>query len=86
MKKHMEKVSVSIRIPALDNSYDFIVPNNMAVRDVQKLISRILTSEYGVADSMSVLTMIDINDGKALRQECSFSQQGISDGAKLLLL
>lgn len=82
----MEKVSISVRIPALDNSYDFIVPNNMAVRDVQKLIARILTSEYGVSESTSELMMLDTNDGKALRQECSFLQQGISDGAKLLLI
>ena len=82
----MEKISIAVRIPALDNSYDFIVPDNMTVQDVQKLIIRILSSEYGVSNNNMGLQLFDMTDGKALRMECTFMQQGISDGAKLLLI
>lgn len=81
----MEKVSLSVRVPALDGSYDFIVPDNMAVRDVQKLMARILESEYGVSGNISDLMLLDMSDGEVLRLECSFKQLGISDGARLML-
>lgn len=82
----MEKISVTVRIPALGGTYDFIVPGSMAVRDVQQLMIKILVSEYGVSDNISDLMLFGMEDGKALRPECSFAQLGVSDGAKLLLI
>ena len=82
----MEKISITVRVPALDNTYDFIVPSNMAVRDVQQLMMKILNSEYGISDSTSDLTLFDRDDATVLRMECSLSQLGIGDGAKLVLM
>lgn len=42
----MEKISITVKIPALDSTYDFIVPNNMSVKNAQNLMIRILNSEY----------------------------------------
>lgn len=82
----MEKISITVRIPALDNTYDFIVPNNMSVQNVQNLIVKILSSEYGISTTNNDVMLFDTSDNKALRLECSFAQLGISDGAKLLML
>lgn len=82
----MEKISISVKIPALDNTYDFLVPSNMSVRNVQNLIIRILNSEYGISDKSTDVMLIDTRDNLALRLECSFDQLGISDGSKLLLI
>lgn len=82
----MTNITITIRIPALGNSFDFIVPNNMSVKDAQSLIIQILSSEYGVPNIGNEVTLFDTDDGKALRLECSFAQLGISDGAKLLLI
>jgi len=82
----LEKISVTVKIPALNDTYEFIIPNNMSVRNVQNLIIRILNSEYGISDKSSDVMLFDMNDNTALRLECSFSQLGISDGAKLLLI
>lgn len=82
----MEKISITVKIPALGNAYDFIVPNNMSIRNAQSLMIRILSSEYGISDKSNDVILFDMNDNKALRLECSFSQLGISDGAKLLLI
>lgn len=46
----MEKISITVKIPALDSTYDFIVPNNMSVKNAQNLMIRILNSEYGISD------------------------------------
>ena len=73
----MEKISITVKIPALDSTYDFIVPNNMSVK---------LNSEYGISDKSADAMLFDTSDNTALRLECSFAQLGISDGAKLLLI
>lgn len=82
----MEKISITVRVPVLDSTYDFIVPSNMAVRDVQQLMMKILNSEFGISDSTSDLTLFDRDDATVLRMECSLSQLGIGDGAKLVLM
>ncbi len=82
----MEKASVTVRIPALDGNYDFLIPDNMAVEDVLSLMARILESEYGVSGSAKGLMLLDMADGQVLRMECSFKQLGVSDGTRLLMV
>lgn len=82
----MEKICISVKIPALDSTYNFIVPDNMSVRDAQGLMIKILHSEYGISDRSADTMLFDMGDNTALRLECSFAQLGISDGAKLLLI
>lgn len=82
----MEKISIAVKIPALNSTYDFIVPSNMSIRDAQKLMVRILSSEYGIADKNTDVMLFDMEDHMALRLECSFAQNGISNGAKLLMI
>lgn len=82
----MEKISITVKVPALDNTYDFIVPNNMCVQDAQNLIIQILSSEYGISRKSNDVMLFDMADGTMLRLECSFEQLGISDSAKLLLI
>ncbi len=82
----MERISISVKIPALDGTYDFLVPNNMSVRNAQNLMIKILNSEYGISDRGADATLFDMSDNTALRLECSFAQLGIPDGAKLILI
>ena len=37
----MEKISITVKIPALDSTYDFIVPNNMSVKNAQNIKLRV---------------------------------------------
>lgn len=82
----MEKISVTVKIPALGSTYDFIVPSNMSIRNAQNLMIRILNSEFGISDVNTDVMLFDLADNAALRLECSFVQLGISDGAKLLMV
>lgn len=82
----MEKISITVKIPALGNTYDFIVPSNMSIRNVQNLIIRILNSEYGISDRGADVMLFDMEDETALSLECSLDQLGISDGARLLMI
>lgn len=82
----MEKISISINIPAIGNTYEFMMPDSMSIQDAQNLIIRILSSEYGISKNNKDLMLFDLKDNLALRLECSFSQLGISDGARLLLI
>ena len=82
----MERISITVKVPALDSTFDFIVPNNMSIRNAQDLMVRILNSEYGISNKSTDVMLFDMSDNTALRPECSFAQLGISDGAKLLLI
>ena len=82
----MKKISVTVSVPALGNAYEFIVPDGMSVANVQKLMVRILCSEYGVRTGSEGLVLFDRADGAVLRQECSFRQLGIAEGAQLVLM
>ena len=82
----MEKISIAVKVPALGDIYDFIVPNNMSIRDALKLMIKILNSEYGISEKSTDVMLFDMKDNKVLRMECSFAQLGISDGAKLLMI
>jgi len=82
----MRKLSVNIDVPAIGQCHDFLIPANMAVKDVISLITNILVSEYGIAGNVSDVTLFGKDDARALRTECSLVQLGVSDGAKLLLI
>ena len=82
----MDTISITVRVPALDAAYDFLVPINMSVMNVQKLIIKILSSEYGILDNYTNSMLFDLSDNKALRFECSLAQLDISDGSELLLI
>ena len=82
----MEKISVSIVIPAIGVTSDFMIPADMAVKDAAGLIMRILRSEYGISENDSDVMLFDSADGLSLRPECSFAQQEIADGARLVLM
>ena len=86
MVKDMERITVSVRIPALGGSYEFLTPDSMAVKNVKKLMIRILSSEFNVHPSGDYAVLIDLRDHRQLLEELSFRQQGIEDGAELLLL
>lgn len=82
----MEKIAVTVKVPALDNVYEFLVPNRMPVKNILSLIVRILSSEYGISDNSEGLILFDTSDQTALPPESSFEQLGICDGAKLLMI
>lgn len=82
----MEKISITVKIPALNGSYEFIVPNKMSVKDVQQLMLNILSSEYGVSKNISDVRLFDTKDGSRLDLKYNFMQLSICDGAKLVLM
>lgn len=82
----MERIAVTVKVPALDNTYDFIVPGGMPVKSVLELMIRILSSEYGISGESNGAMLFDMSDRTALPLEYSFDQLGISDGAKLLMI
>lgn len=83
---NMEKISVSVRIPALDITHDFIVPSTMVISDVRQLVVDILCAEYGVTNDVEDIVFVDKADGKALSMGATLEKMGVGDGAKLMLL
>lgn len=82
----MGKISVTIRIPALNDERDFLIPEKMAVKDVIMLIAKILSEEFGVSDNVENLQLMDTLDGKTLGNNDTFETLNILDGARLVLV
>lgn len=82
----MDTVNINVKIPALGDTYEFIVPQNMPVSDVQFLMIKILNVEYGLSEDIANCVLFDIKDNKSLKWEYTFSQLGITDGANLILV
>lgn len=82
----MEAINITVKIPALGNTYEFLVPSNMPVSEVQFLMIKILNAEYGVSENVNDLLLFDTSDNKFLKLDCTFSQLGIISGANLMLI
>ncbi len=82
----MGSVSVTIRIPMLNNERDFMIPEKMRVKDVIMLIIKILNVEYGIPQSSENLLLLDMSDGKVLGNNDCFETLEIFDGARLMLV
>jgi len=82
----MKKLSVSVDIPAIGARHDFLIPSSMAIKNVIELMLKVLASEYGISDDISDLTLIGKEDARMLEDEYNFSQLGIADGAKLIMI
>lgn len=82
----MDKITISIRIPALDITHDFIIPFTMKMADVRQLVVDILASEYGVKKTLNSVSFVDLQDGKSLIMEASAYQLDLGDGTKLVML
>ena len=80
----MKKIPITIWVPALSGTYDFLVPDTLAAQEVQQLAARLLDAEFRLPEERAP-TLFDLSDGRALRPECSFAQLGSSAGAKLAL-
>lgn len=82
----MDRVAVTVRIPALASTYEFLIPGSMSVKNALELMIRILSSEYGICNKCDGAMLFDIDDGTLLPFEHSFAQLGICDGAQLLMI
>ena len=82
----MEKVTVKINIASLDVSCDFVIPDNLAVRDIISLASRIISFQYGNTEDSSAIMLYDLESGRVLHGDLNLKQQGVSDSTKLVLM
>ena len=42
----MEKIAITVEIPALNGTYDFVVPSNMSIRNAQNLRSNRIDDQW----------------------------------------
>lgn len=82
----MDRITVSIKIPALDVTHDFVIPSTMRMGDVRQLVVDILASEYGVKKLDTDLAFVDCKDGRYLSMDVNIAQLGLGDGARMMML
>lgn len=84
----VEKLSLNVQIVPLNIEHNFLVPSDMSIESAIVLISKTILDEYpGVKCTSTVANLlIQASSGKVLNAKCSFSQLGIIQGEKIILM
>ena len=81
----VEKLSVHIRVVALNVEHNYLIPQQMSVMEAAELIQKTLLEEYpGIKPESGIKgNLIQQSTGLMLDPGCSFRQLGIHQGEKL---
>ncbi|WP_105614145.1 hypothetical protein [Vallitalea okinawensis] len=81
------KISLTVDVPSLGSSFDFLVPESMDVHKIIKLIAKVLYEEYrGIKFEIQELMLINTATNLVLNKEISCKHLGIVNGSKLILI
>lgn len=81
-------ILVDIYIPAIDETYNFELDENVRIEHVIKEVVEMITKKTKsmVASSAGEFLLYDMADAKALQKEYSLCLLGIKNGARLMLV
>ena len=80
----VEKLSVHIRVVALNVEHNYLIPQHMSVTEAAELIHKTLLEEYpGIKQVSTKGMLIQQSTGLMLDPGCSFRQLGIHQGERL---
>ena len=81
----VEKISVHVRVIALNVEHNYLIPQQMCVAEAAELVQKTLLEEYpGVKQQSGVKGMLlQQSTGLVLDPGCSFRQLGIHQGERL---
>lgn len=81
----VEKISVHVRVIALNVEHNYLIPQQMSVTEAAELISKTLLEEYpGIRQAGDIKGMlIQQSTGLMLDPGCNFRQLGIHQGERL---
>ena len=81
----VEKISVHVRVIALNVEHNYLIPQQMCVAEAAELVHKTLLEEYpGVKQESAIKGMLlQQSTGLALDPSCSFRQLGIHQGERL---
>lgn len=83
----MDKRVVEIKVPATNNSYEFIIPSKMKVGVAASLIGEALSEhETGIDFDKKALMLCSMVGGNILDNHASIEDAGVKDGHVLLIL
>lgn len=81
----VEKISVHVRVIALNVEHNYLIPQHMCVADAVELIHETLLGEYPGIKQVSGAkgSLVQCSTGLMLAPDCSFWQLGIRQGERL---
>ena len=82
-----KKTLLTIRVPAVDKSFDFWIPDHLSIDDVTKLVQElILESEHRLFKASAAATLYLEADGLELDLDNKVSEYAFVDGTRLVLI
>jgi hypothetical protein len=84
----VEKISVSVKIAALNVEHNFLIPCDMTVSDATALVVKSVAEEYRGAAIKSTheYVLMRSSDGKLLDRSCTFKQLDVVQGERLIFI
>lgn len=81
----VEKISVHIRVIALNVEHNYLIPQQMCVTEAAELVGKTLLEEYPGIRQISGIkgSLVQQSTGLVLDPGCSFRQLGIHQGERL---
>lgn len=82
-----EKYAVVVLVPALGKTLEFMVPSVMITSSAKSLIVKIITEQFRQQfENNENLWLIDLESHKRVPLELTFSDAGIRNGSRLMLV
>ncbi len=83
-----EKISINVLLPGMNLSHHFLVPGDMILRDVLKLVLQLLMEEYPGVDGLnrSGASLLQASTGLILDNTSSLNKMKLIEGEPLILL
>ncbi len=82
----MDKISVEVFFPAINKSYEFLLPVVMKVIDAKQLIIKIVCSVERIMINNDSLALCCIDKKHEMESSFSLKELCIKDGSKLLMV
>lgn len=82
----MEKIVVDVYVPAINKTYDFILPCYMNIGQLTGLIGRTITQHEGLPLDFADIVLFSSERGEALDPSLTLSQTDVKDGSRLTVI
>ncbi len=80
----MEQIKVSVYLPALGVTVDFLLPAHVLVSKLLPPMQKQINAQYGLAQA-ELPVLLDTNQRGALDPEQDLAAQGVQNGSALML-
>lgn len=82
----MDRIVADVYVPAINKTYDFILPCYMPIGQLTSLIGRTITEHENLPLDFEDLLLFSPESGETLDSSLMLAQTGVKDGSRLTVI